>query len=234
MSVKKEQLEAKWGQHLGCEFDKEYMKTLIRFLTTETNSNKIIYPKSKRIFAAFEHTPFGKVKVVILGQDPYHGPNQAHGLSFSVQEGVRVPPSLRNIYKELNRDLLLPIPSSGSLLCWADQGVLLLNSVLTVEEGKAGSHQKRGWEEFTDAAISALNQHRENLVFLLWGNHAIKKGERIDGGKHFILTSVHPSPLSAHRGFIGNGHFSSTNVHLNRTGQTPIDWAIPENQTSLF
>ncbi|MBO6825770.1 MAG: uracil-DNA glycosylase [Sneathiella sp.] len=221
-------LEKSWLAVLKREFDKDYMDELRTFLAAEKQAGKTIYPPADEIFAAFNHTPFEKVKVVILGQDPYHGPNQAHGLSFSVKKGVRTPPSLQNIYKELNRDLGLPIPSHGFLESWADQGVLLLNATLTVEMANAGSHQKRGWEEFTDAAVQALNQQRDNLVFLLWGSYAQKKGRVIDRKRHLVLTSPHPSPLSAHRGFIGNGHFSSTNQYLEQHNQTPIDWSVPD------
>lgn len=221
-------LEKSWLAELEPEFGKSYMKALREFLTTEKKAGKTIYPDGDNIFAAFNHTPFDKVKVVILGQDPYHGPDQAHGLSFSVRKGVRTPPSLQNIYKELNRDLSLPIPSHGFLEGWADQGVLLLNSVLTVEQARAGSHQRKGWEIFTDAAVSALNEHRSNLVFLLWGSYAQKKGKVIDRNKHMVLTSPHPSPLSAHRGFLGNGHFSKANSYLQKTGQSAIDWSLSD------
>lgn len=221
-------LEKSWMAALGGEFDKDYMKSLKQFLLDEKQAHKDIFPASSEIFAAFDHTPFENVKVVILGQDPYHGPGQAHGLSFSVQKGVSIPPSLQNIYKELNRDLRLSIPSHGFLESWADQGVLLLNSVLTVEMAKAGSHQRRGWENFTDAAIQALNDQRDHLVFLLWGNYAQKKGRVIDADRHLVLTSPHPSPLSAHRGFIGNGHFSAANEYLQEHNQKPIDWSLPD------
>ncbi len=221
-------LEKSWLAELEPEFSKSYMKSLREFLAAEKKAGKIIYPDGDNIFAAFNHTSFGKVKVVILGQDPYHGPDQAHGLSFSVRKGVRTPPSLQNIYKELNRDLSMPIPKHGFLENWADQGVLLLNSVLTVEQARAGSHQKKGWETFTDAAVSALNEHRSNLVFLLWGSYAQKKGNVIDRNKHLVLTSPHPSPLSAHRGFLGNGHFSETNTYLQKTGQSAIDWSLSD------
>lgn len=221
-------LEKSWLAELEPEFGKSYMNSLREFLTAEKKAGKTIYPNSDNIFAAFSHTPFKKVKVVILGQDPYHGPDQAHGLSFSVRKGVRTPPSLKNIYKELNRDLSLPVPSHGLLEGWADQGVLLLNSVLTVEKAQAGSHQGKGWETFTEAAISALNEHRTGLVFLLWGSYAQKKGKVIDRNKHLVLTSPHPSPLSAHRGFLGNGHFSKTNTYLQNTGQSTIDWSLSD------
>jgi len=232
--MNKQQLETSWRTQLEDEFNQEYMRSLSDFLTSETAQGKIIYPEQNQIFAAFDHTPFDKVKVVILGQDPYHGPGQAHGLSFSVKNDVRIPPSLRNIYKEIQRDLEIPPPPHGCLEHWANQGVLLLNTVLTVEQGKAASHQKMGWEHFTDAAINALSKHRKNIVYLLWGSHAIKKTDRLNSQENLVLSSVHPSPLSAHRGFIGNGHFSATNDYLINTGQTPINWAIPDHQGSLF
>ncbi len=204
------------------------MQNLRKYLVAEKAAGKVIYPPGGNFFAAFNHTPFDKVKLVILGQDPYHGPGQAHGLSFSVPSGVRIPPSLRNIYQELNRDLGLPSPAHGNLEHWADQGVLLLNAVLTVEQAKAGAHQGKGWEQFTDAAITVLNEKREHLVFLLWGSYAQKKGSFIDRQRHLVLQSPHPSPLSAHRGFIGNGHFSKANEYLRQNGQTPIDWSLKE------
>ncbi len=219
-------LEKSWLSVLKDEFDKDYMKNLRQFLVQEKRSGKTVYPPSDEVFAAFDHTPFDKVKVVILGQDPYHGPGQAHGLSFSVRKGVRTPPSLLNMYKELERDLGIPIANHGFLESWADQGVLLLNSVLTVIQANAGAHQKRGWEEFTDAAVSALNQRRDKLVFLLWGSYAQKKGKVIDRDKHLVLTSPHPSPLSAHRGFVGNGHFSKTNEYLQQHNKSPINWSL--------
>ncbi len=221
-------LEKSWLEQLRPEFDKPYMRELRQFLLNEKSAGKVIFPAGGDIFAALNSTPFNKVKLVIIGQDPYHGPGQAHGLSFSVPPGVRIPPSLRNIYEELHRDLGLPYPRHGNLMSWAEQGVLLLNAVLTVEQAKAGSHQGRGWEQFTDAAIAALNETREHIVFLLWGSYAQKKGSFIDRGKHLVLQSPHPSPLSAHRGFIGNGHFSKANDYLRRTGQTPIDWTVGE------
>ncbi|MCC3305747.1 uracil-DNA glycosylase [Sneathiella sp. HT1-7] len=221
-------LEKSWLEQLGPEFNKPYMRNLREFLVAEKAAGKVIFPPGDSIFAAFNHTPFDQVKLVILGQDPYHGPGQAHGLSFSVPSGVQIPPSLRNIYKELNRDLGLPSPTQGNLEHWADQGVLLLNAVLTVEQAKAGAHQGKGWEQFTDAAIAALNEKREHLVFLLWGSYAQKKGSFIDRQRHLVLQSSHPSPLSAHRGFIGNGHFSKANEYLRQCGQTPIDWSLKE------
>ncbi|WP_288902140.1 uracil-DNA glycosylase [uncultured Sneathiella sp.] len=221
-------LEKSWLEQLQPEFDKQYMRDLRAFLVAEKAAGKVIFPPGGNIFAALDHTPFDQVKLVILGQDPYHGPGQAHGLSFSVPPGIQIPPSLRNIYKELNRDLGLPFPNHGNLEQWADQGVLLLNAVLTVEQAKAGAHQGKGWEQFTDAAIAALNEKREHIVFLLWGSYAQKKGSFIDRQRHLVLQSPHPSPLSAHRGFIGNGHFSKANDYLSQTGQTPIDWSLKE------
>ena len=221
-------LEAGWQQHLGGEFDKDYMARLRAFLGAEKQAGKTVYPAGQDIFNAFNLTPFERVKVVILGQDPYHGPNQAHGLCFSVQRGVKTPPSLVNIYKEIHRDLDIPIPSHGNLSHWAGQGVLLLNAVLTVEAGQAASHQKQGWETFTDQAIEQLNRDRDGLVFLLWGSHAQKKGRLIDRERHCVLEAPHPSPLSAHRGFLGCGHFSRANQYLLQQGKEPIDWSVPE------
>lgn len=219
-------LPACWLSVLGEEFTQPYMKELKAFLASEKTNKKIIYPKGENIFKAFELTPFDKVKVVILGQDPYHGPDQAHGLCFSVQEGISKPPSLLNIFKEIERDLKIPINKHGCLESWAKQGVLLLNSVLTVQQGLAASHQGKGWERFTDKVIEVINAKHEGVVFLLWGSYAQKKGAFIDRKKHLVLTSVHPSPLSAHRGFIGNGHFSKTNEYLVTHGKTPINWQL--------
>ena len=221
-------LEAGWQEHLGCEFDKDYMARLRAFLGAEKQAGKTLYPAGQDIFNAFNLTPFEQVKVVILGQDPYHGPNQAHGLCFSVQRGVKTPPSLVNIYKEIQRDLGIAPASHGNLSHWAEQGVLLLNAVLTVESGQAASHQKQGWETFTDQAIEHLNRDRDGLVFLLWGSHAQKKGRLIDRERHCVLTAPHPSPLSAHRGFLGCGHFSRANQYLLQQGKTAIDWSVPE------
>lgn len=223
------ELESSWLEHIGEEFEKPYMDELRAFLQEEKQNGKAIYPPGKQIFNALNSTPFDRVKVVILGQDPYHGPGQAHGLCFSVQPGVALPPSLRNVYKELAADLGLQTPNHGCLQSWAEQGVLLLNATLTVERAKAGSHQKKGWEQFTDAAIAALNEGRENLVFLLWGSYAQRKGEFIDRQRHLVLESPHPSPFSAHRGFLGNRHFSKTNDYLQAHGQAPIDWQLPES-----
>lgn len=219
-------LSPSWLAHIGDEFNKPYMDELKAFLRQEEQAGKVIFPSSKQIFNALNSTPFEQVKVVVLGQDPYHGPGQAHGLSFSVPEGVAVPPSLKNIYKELNRSLALPVPAHGCLQTWADQGVLLLNAMLTVEQAKAGAHQGKGWEAFTDAVIHALNDKCENIVFLLWGGYAQKKGAFIDGAKHLILKAPHPSPLSAYRGFLGCDHFSKANIYLQQRGQAPIDWRL--------
>lgn len=220
------QLHPSWQNMIGEELQKSYMLALRDFLKQEKSAGKIIYPPSPLIFNAFNHTPFEQVRVVIIGQDPYHGPNQAHGLSFSVPQGVDLPPSLQNIFKEISSDLGVKLSRNGDLTPWADQGVLLLNATLTVEQAKAGSHQNKGWEQFTDAAISALNQHRQGLVFVLWGSYAQKKGAFIDENKHLVLKSVHPSPLSAHRGFFGNRQFSTINQYLIQQGQTPINWQI--------
>jgi uracil-DNA glycosylase len=217
-------LHKSWLSYLASEFDADYMLKLRKFLLDEKKNKKIIYPNDDLIFNAFNTTPLNKVKVVILGQDPYHGPMQAHGLSFSVLSGVTIPPSLKNIYKEIERDLQLKMPKHGCLQSWADQGVLLLNATLTVEQAKAGSHQKKGWEHFTDKAIQIVNDRCENVVFLLWGNYAQKKGQLIDSNKHYVIKSSHPSPLSAHRGFLGNNHFSLTNDYLKAEGKEPIDW----------
>lgn len=216
-------IESSWKVQLEEEFSKPYFANLTEFVRGEYRT-KTIFPPAKLIFNAFDHTSFDQVKVVILGQDPYHGVGQAHGLSFSVNDGVRTPPSLINMYKEINRDLGTPIPQSGNLTRWAEQGVLLLNATLTVVAHTAGSHQGKGWETFTDAAIKKLADERENLVFLLWGAYAQKKAVLIDEKKHLILKTVHPSPLSAHRGFIGCGHFSKTNEYLVSKGLEPIVW----------
>lgn len=225
-SQKKIDLHPSWLTHLEPEFQRPYMQHLKAFLVQQKQQGKVIYPESKNIFNAFNTTPLERVKVVIIGQDPYHGPGQAHGLCFSVKPGVPAPPSLKNIFKELERDLNMPVPSHGCLQSWAEQGVLLLNVTLTVEQGRAGSHQGKGWEEFTDSAIQLVNEHCSGVVFLLWGSYAQKKGQWVDPHKHLILRSPHPSPLSAHRGFIGNGHFSNANAYLQQQGKTPIDWRI--------
>ena len=220
------QLHPSWLAVIGDELHKPYMEALRDFLKQEKAAGKTIYPPGPQIFNAFNHTPFEKVKVVIIGQDPYHGPGQAHGLSFSVPKGVDLPPSLQNIFKEISADLNIPMSRNGDLTPWADQGVLLLNATLTVEQAKAGAHQNKGWEQFTDAAIAALNQHREHLAFVLWGSYAQKKGDVIDAKRHLVLKSVHPSPLSAHRGFFGNHQFSTINQYLIDHQQTPINWQL--------
>ena len=218
-------IHPEWSIILNDQFQSEYFKKLKTFLVQE-KSQHIIYPPGKQILSAFDITPLSKVKVVIIGQDPYHGPSQAHGLCFSVSEGVPHPPSLRNIFKELENDIGMPYPKSGNLESWAKQGVFLLNATLTVRAHQAGSHQKKGWEIFTDAVIQKLSKERQGLVFLLWGNSAIAKTKLIDMEKHHILTSVHPSPLSAYRGFFGCKHFSKTNEILEKQHIAPIDWTI--------
>lgn len=220
MNVK---IDPSWHSALSQEWDKPYFYNLAEFVRRAYASGPV-YPPASKIFAAFDTTPFDKVKAVILGQDPYHEPGQAHGLCFSVADGVTLPPSLINIFKEINSDLGITPYSSGNLERWASQGVLLLNSTLTVEAHRAGSHQGKGWEELTDAAIEALSNGRDGLVFMLWGSHAIRKGAKIDRSRHLVLTSPHPSPLSAYRGFFGNRHFSRANQWLAEHGQTPIDW----------
>lgn len=220
------QLHPSWQAVIGDELHKPYMESLRDFLKQEKAAGKTIYPPGPLIFNAFNHTPFEKVKVVIIGQDPYHGPGQAHGLSFSVPKGVDLPPSLQNIYKEIAADLNIKMSRNGDLTPWADQGVLLLNATLTVEQANAGSHQNKGWEQFTDAAIAALNARREGLVFVLWGSYAQKKGAIINESKHLVLKSVHPSPLSAHRGFFGNRQFSTINGYLAKHGEAPINWQL--------
>lgn len=219
-------LEKSWNQLLGQELDKSYMHELMTFLDKEAKSGKTLYPQTQDIFAALNLTPFDQVKVVILGQDPYHGPNQAHGLCFSVKPGVKPPPSLVNIFKEFKEDLGLPVPDHGNLAAWAKQGVLLLNNVLTVEDGKAGSHHLKGWEEFTSKIIELLNEKKENLVFILWGSPAQKKAQKVDATKHCVIKSVHPSPLSSYRGFFGSKPFSQTNSYLKSKGIPPIDWSL--------
>lgn len=226
MNEKPIQLEDQWKNQLKDEFAKPYMETLRNFLISEKQKGKTIFPSGPEIFSALNLTPFNHVKVVILGQDPYHGPGQAHGLSFSVKPGVPIPPSLVNIYKELRDDLKITPPSHGYLEHWAKEGVLLLNAVLTVENGKAASHQNRGWEQFTDRIVSELNNSLNNLVFILWGSYAQRKGKVIDPNKHLIINSPHPSPLSAHRGFLGSKPFSKTNDYLQSKGISPINWAL--------
>ena len=221
-------LEAGWKEALREEFEKPYMKELGDFLRSEKAAGKEIYPPGQLIFNALNSTPLDQVKVVVIGQDPYHGPGQAHGLCFSVQPGVATPPSLVNILQELKRDLNIDIAAHGNLQHWAEQGVLLLNTSLTVERGIAGSHAGKGWQMFTDKVIEVVSAHQAHLVFLLWGAHAQSKERLIDTSKHLVLRSPHPSPLSAHRGFIGNGHFSRTNKFLEQHGMTPIDWRLPQ------
>ena len=219
------QIEQSWKQHLAPEFEKPYFVKLTKFVRQEYRTTTC-YPPGKLIFNAFNLCPYDKAKVVIIGQDPYHGPGQAHGLCFSVNDGVPFPPSLQNIFKEIQTDLGTPVPQSGNLTRWAEQGVLLLNATLTVRAHQAGSHQRQGWEEFTDAAIKALAEGREHLVFILWGSYAQKKGAFIDRSRHLVLASAHPSPLSAFHGFFGNKHFSKTNEFLIANGLEPIDWQI--------
>lgn len=216
-------IDNSWRTRLQDEFDKPYFKALTDFVRQEY-SQTIIYPPANLIFNAFDLCPFDKVKVVILGQDPYHEPLQAHGLCFSVNDGIPFPPSLNNIFKEIHSDMGTAIPKSGDLTRWAVQGVLMLNATLTVREHLAGSHQKRGWETFTDAVIKKLAQEKENLVFILWGAYAQKKGDFIDRKRHLVLSSAHPSPLSAYNGFFGNHHFSLTNKWLEEHGESPIQW----------
>jgi uracil-DNA glycosylase len=220
------QLHPSWQTVIGDELEKPYMQALRHFLKQEKAAGKTIYPPSQLIFNAFNHTPFEQVRVVIIGQDPYHGPHQANGLSFSVPNGVALPPSLQNIFKEISADLGIKMSRNGDLTPWTQQGVMLLNATLTVEQAQAGSHQNKGWEQFTDVAIAALNNQRSGLVFVLWGSYAQKKGMFIDENKHLVIKSVHPSPLSAHRGFFGNHQFSSINTYLIRQGQAPINWQL--------
>ncbi len=219
-------LNSEWLEVLESEFQQDYMVRLKQFLLERGRAGAEIYPPGPEIFNALDSTPLSRVKVVILGQDPYHGPGQAHGLCFSVRPGVRVPPSLVNIFKEIHDDLGHPVPSHGHLQPWAENGVLLLNAVLTVERGNAGAHQGKGWERFTDAVVRAVNEHRDNVAFLLWGSHAQKKGAGIDTGRHLVLKAPHPSPLSAHRGFLGCRHFSKANQWLEERGKEPVDWKL--------
>lgn len=223
---KDDELDAAWSEVMRSEFSKNYFHDLLQFLNEEAQRGKIIYPHPKDMFNAFKLTPLSKVKVVILGQDPYHGLGQAHGLSFSVRPGQAIPPSLKNIYKELTRDLKIPPANHGHLVRWAEQGVLLLNTVLTVEAHQAGSHQDKGWEQFTDQVIKTLDEKKQNLVFLLWGAHAQKKASKLSSNRHCLLKAPHPSPLSAHRGFIGCSHFSKANEYLIDQGLGPIDWNV--------
>lgn len=228
MELASVKLEDGWKAVLAEEFQQPYMAELKQFILSRYREGHTIYPKADRYFEALNLTPFDEVKVVILGQDPYHNPGQAHGLCFSVPPGIQPPPSLVNIYKELHDDLGYDIPHHGYLRSWAEQGVLLLNSTLTVEEGKAGSHQNHGWETFTDAVIERLNSTKTGLVFILWGAYAQKKGSFIDADKHLVLKSPHPSPLSAYRGFFGSKPFSKTNDYLSRLDQSPVNWRLPE------
>lgn len=224
-------LEPSWKARIGDYLQREDIAALGAFLRQRKAQGLRIYPPGAQIFSAFDATPFDAVKVVILGQDPYHGAGQAHGLCFSVRPGVAVPPSLDNIFKEIHHDLGIARPDHGCLTPWAERGVLLLNAVLTVEDGRAGAHQGKGWEGFTDHVVDVLNREKEGLVFLLWGSYAQAKGKMIDTGRHRVLKAPHPSPLSAHRGFMGCGHFSATNEYLVRKGQTPIDWSLPPRAT---
>lgn len=216
-------IEKSWQEVLQTEFDKPYFENLVGFVKQEYASNTI-FPPAGQIFNAFNTCPFNNVKVVILGQDPYHGPGQAHGLCFSVNDGIQFPPSLQNIFKEITSDLGIPAPKTGNLTRWAEQGVLLLNATLTVRASQAGSHQGKGWEEFTDAVIKTISEKAENVVFILWGSYAIKKKSLINASKHCILTAPHPSPLSSYRGFFGCKHFSQTNTYLTSKDKTPIEW----------
>ncbi|MBR0554744.1 uracil-DNA glycosylase [Ciceribacter sp. L1K23] len=221
-------LEESWKRELGGEFANPYMQQLRAFLVEEKAHGKTIFPKGSEYFRALDLTPLQEVKVVILGQDPYHGAGQAHGLCFSVRPGIRIPPSLVNIYKELQSDLGIPPARHGYLEHWARQGVLLLNSVLTVEEGRAAAHQGRGWERFTDAVIRLVNERCDNVVFMLWGSYAQKKAAFVDRSRHLVLKAPHPSPLSAQNGFFGSGHFSKANAYLEQHGRVPVDWRLPE------
>jgi uracil-DNA glycosylase len=230
--VERVKLEASWKQLLQAQFELPYMHELSNFLRQQKQAGKQIFPAGGDIFNALNSTPVDKVKLVILGQDPYHGDGQAHGLCFSVRPGTPIPPSLKNIYKELRNDLGIIPAHSGCLQSWAAQGVLLLNAVLTVEAGQAGSHQGRGWELFTDSVVTLLNARREHLVFLLWGSYAQRKGAMIDRERHLVLESPHPSPLSASRGFFGNQHFSRANAYLLQHGMTAIDWQVREQEDS--
>ncbi|TDK39294.1 uracil-DNA glycosylase [Rhizobium deserti] len=228
MAASEVKLEDSWKHTLEAEFSEPYMTELRRFLVAEKEAGKRIFPKGSEYFRALDLTPLDEVKVVILGQDPYHGYGQAHGLCFSVQPGVRIPPSLVNIYKEIESDLGIPPAKHGFLEHWARQGVLLLNSVLTVEEARAAAHQGKGWERFTDAVIRAVNEECEGVVFMLWGSYAQKKAAFVDPNRHLVLKAPHPSPLSAHNGFFGSGHFSKANSYLIEQGREPVDWQLPD------
>lgn len=216
-----------WLHQIGAEFEQNYMRELRKFLLQRKQAQAQVFPPGAKIFNALNTTDFNKVKVVIIGQDPYHGPGQAHGLSFSVPPGIPIPPSLRNIYKELHQDIGFIVPNHGCLRSWAENGVLLLNAVLTVEEGNAGAHQGKGWEKFTDRVIEALNAESENLVFMLWGAYAQRKGQFLDSDRHCVLKAPHPSPLSAYRGFLGCQHFSLANDYLLSNNQEIVDWQLP-------
>jgi len=217
-----------WKTVLAGEKDQPYFESILTFLKKEKAAGKIIYPKQTDVFNALKYTPFDDVRVVIIGQDPYHGPNQAHGLCFSVQNSIPIPPSLKNIFQEIEEDLGIPTPSHGCLTKWAKQGILLLNATLTVESGKPQSHANIGWNIFTDQVIKVLNEQKEGLIFLLWGSQAQRKAEFVDRKKHYVLEAPHPSPLSAHRGFLGCGHFSKTNQLLKTMGQKEIDWRLDD------
>lgn len=232
-STREIKLHSQWREVIGGEFEKDYMQSLREFLLQRKQQGAVIYPPTNQWFSALNTTPFEDVRVVVLGQDPYHGVGQAHGLCFSVTPGIKVPPSLANIYKEIKSDLGIDQPNHGCLISWAQQGVLLLNATLTVEDGCAGAHQGKGWEQFTDEIIKAVNQKREGVVFMLWGSYAQKKSIMIDSSRHLILKSVHPSPLSAYRGFFGCGHFSAANHYLQERGVKPIDWQLPDSTIAL-
>ena len=229
MNKNKLPLPESWMNHLGQEFEKDYMLNLQSFLKKEVSNTKEIYPKDSEIFSAFNLTPLNKVKVVIIGQDPYHGPEQAHGLCFSVKPGIKPPPSLKNIYKELKSDLNLDIPDHGFLENWAKNGVLMLNNVLTVQRSLPASHKGQGWEIFTDKVVEVLNSACENLVFLLWGSHAQKKAANVNRNKHLVLECPHPSPFSAHKGFLGSKHFSKSNEYLKNCAIKPINWSLSKD-----
>jgi uracil-DNA glycosylase len=226
-------LHSQWRQHIGGEFEKDYMQSLREFLIQRKQQGAVIYPPAEEWFSALNSTPFDDVRVVILGQDPYHGAGQAHGLCFSVRPDVKVPPSLVNIYKEIQSDLSIDTPNHGCLSSWAKQGVLLLNATLTVEHANAGAHQGKGWEQFTDHIIQTINDRRDGVVFMLWGSYAQKKSAMIDASRHLILKSVHPSPLSAYRGFFGCGHFSAANSYMQQQGLEPINWQLPSRDIAI-
>ncbi len=232
MSSQTVKIDQSWYQSIGEEFNKDYFKILKEFLISEKSKYRV-FPPGSQMFAAFDYTPFDKVKVVILGQDPYHGPGQAHGLCFSVPDGVKIPPSLVNVYKELKEDLEFEIPTHGNLQNWAKQGIFLLNATLSVRAHTAGSHQNKGWETFTDKVISTLSEKRENIVFILWGNYAKAKAKLIDESKHLVLKAAHPSPLGAYKGFFGCRHFSKTNEYLIKNGIDPINWNLKNDENTI-